>query len=554
MPTRRDANFPSLTDPDEFESMLRDICALEWNDPNTDKFGRKGQKQHGVDVYGQPVNLNGKRRAAQCKLRTKKDQITEQEIEAEISSAKQFPHELDTLIIATDAPRDTKTQIHVDQISQREMSRGGFRVVIWFWDNITERLATYPKLIVKYYPDFYANLTTLPIVERLIDTPLQVLSISNDPANRLTPPIEEALKFRGIRILDPGKGGSISVNLTLNDTLPDGIVCFYHISTTETTGSTLLKFTGMIQNHIQQVESLCPVFVVLPSPLNAQFSQFLTTLDGDPKRIQILDGELSLNEISDQILQKVFRYGYHRRGGLATVDISVRTRESRPSSILLDLDWQTRLTTSRFPTSTEWECLLLPALTTVRSQLLNLSDRTKIQISCQLPLPAAFAFGFFFNIRVANVGVWSRKAEASDFRQQFWLSDGNAADVTFTPEWVKQPGGSGQTAVIELTSYVSIHKAIETFVEEAGIVPNGWLRMRLDGEGPNIEEGYAVAYANQVGQIIRKLNEQGITDIHLFARIPSPLAVLIGQRLQACGRIHLYWFDNPTYRFAFSLI
>src|SRR5690606_6477441 len=138
MPTRLNTNFPALTDSDEFELMLRDICALEWNDPNTSKFGRKGQKQYGVDVYGQPVNLNGKYRAAQCKLRTKKEQLTGQEIESEVSGAKMFPHELDTLIIATDAPRDTHTQILADQSSQREMSHGRFRVVIWFWDNIME--------------------------------------------------------------------------------------------------------------------------------------------------------------------------------------------------------------------------------------------------------------------------------------------------------------------------------------------------------------------------------------------------------------------------------
>jgi len=201
MPTRLSTNYPSPIDANEFESMIRDICALEWNDSHTEKFGRKGQKQYGVDVYGQPVDLKGVYRAAQCKLRTKKDQLTEQEIEEEVSDARQFQHELDMLIIVTDAPRDTHTQILVDQISEREISNGNFRVAIWFWDNVTERLATYPKLIVKYYPDFFANLTTLPIVERLIDKPLQVVSFTSSPLN--TPiPIEEALKFRGLRILE----------------------------------------------------------------------------------------------------------------------------------------------------------------------------------------------------------------------------------------------------------------------------------------------------------------------------------------------------------------
>lgn len=556
MPTRRDTNYPSPTNSDEFESMLRDICALEWNDSNTQKFGRKGQKQYGVDIYGQPVNSNGKYRGTQCKLRSKKEQLSEKEIESEVSDAKNFPHDLDTLIIATDAPRDTHTQILVDQISQRETSRGNFRVVIWFWDNITERLASYPKLIVKYYPDFYANLTTLSVVERLIDTPLQILSVTQPPT-AMSAVIEDALKLRGIRFLKLDSFGTATANLLLNDFLPDGVLGIYSTSITDTTDSTLMKFASSVQNHIQQVENSCPVFTALPSSFTTPFLQALATLGGDPQRIQILNIELPLNEIADQLLEGVFRYGYTRRGGLTTIDIAIRTREGRPSSILLDLDWQAILSTSRFPSPAEWNDSLVPALTAIRSHLLNQSDGTRIQINCQLPLPAAFALGFFFNMRIARVGVWARKTETSDFKQQFWLSDGDPAAVAFVLDWLKQPGGSNQTAIVELTSYVSIHKSVEVFAKKIDLVPDAWLQMRIGKDGKttaNIEESLAVAYANQVGQAIRRLNEQGITDIHLFARIPSPLAILIGQRLQACGRIHLYWFDNPTYRFAFTLV
>ncbi|MBE7550352.1 MAG: SAVED domain-containing protein [Anaerolineales bacterium] len=555
MPTRLTTNYPSLTDADEFELMIRDICALEWNDPHTERFGRTGQKQQGVDVYGKPIDLNGVYRAAQCKLRTKKEQLTEHEIGTEVSDARRFPHKLDTLIIATDAPRNTHTQILVDQISEREMSRGNFRVAIWFWDNITERLATYPKLIARYYPDFYASLTTLPIVEKLIDKPLQVVGLSA-PLN-LPLSIEEVLKFRGLRILDPNRLGFISKETAFDDILPDGIVCSYNLPVAETTDSILLKFAGKIQNHIQQVDNSCPVFVVLPSSLTTQFLQLFEKLDGDQKRIQILATEMSSNETADIIFDGVFYYGYTRRGGPATIDIAIRTRESRPNSILLDLDWQTRLSTSRFPTSIEWESSFVPALTAVRSQLLKQGDRTKIQINCQLPLPAAFAIGFTFNVRVARVGVWARKTEVSDFKHQFWLSDGNSADVKFIPEWLKQSSDDSQSAIVELTSYLTTHKAVESFIKESEIVPGAILQVKLEKDGnpmANIDESFAVAYANQVGQIIRHLNEQGITDIHLFARIPAPLAVLIGQRLFACGRIHLYWFDNPVYRFAFTLI
>jgi len=555
MPTRLQTNFPQPKDSDEFEVMVRDICALEWGDPNTKEFGRTGQKQYGVDVYGKPVNLNQKYRAVQCKLRTEKDQLTKEEIEKEVGDARQFPHELDILIIATTAPRDTHTQILVDRISRHETSSGGFRVIIWFWDDITERLAAYPKLIVKYYPDFYANLTTLPVVERLIDTPLQIVSVANDRQN-ISARIKEALQFRGIRILDLDRYHTISSNRLLNEVLPDGIVCSYGVPVSESTESSLLQFAGNIQNYIQRVESLCPVFVVLPSSLTAQFLQSFATLGGKPQRIIILNTDMPLNEIADQMFQSVFRFGYERRACPTTIDIAVRTREGKPDSVLLDMDWRSRLSTSVFPTPDEWGDVFISALMAVRNQLLNQSDRTRIQIICQIPLPAAFALGFFFNLRIARVGVWARKAGGHDFKQQFWLSDGNPADSVFEPEWIKRPDGRIQSAIVELTSYTAIHKAIELFLTKSGQPFGAWLRMCLAKDGKpiaNVEESYAVAYSNQVGQTIRRLNEQGITDIHLFARIPSPLAVLIGQRLQACGRIHLYWFDNSSYRYAFTL-
>lgn len=73
MPTRLNTNFPRPTDPDEFEKLVRGICALEWDDLYTEKHGRHGQKQTGVDVYGRPTDRAGVYCGAQCKLRTKRE-------------------------------------------------------------------------------------------------------------------------------------------------------------------------------------------------------------------------------------------------------------------------------------------------------------------------------------------------------------------------------------------------------------------------------------------------------------------------------------------------
>jgi len=200
MPTLFNTNYLRPKDDDEFEEMIRDVCELEWNDPGTARFGRSGQKQYGVDVYGHPEGTD-KYHAAQCKLRSTDKQLSEAEIEAEVRKAKTFPAKvgpLERLIIATDVPPDTHTQAIVSRISEREMRRGGFEVGIWFWPDITKRLAARRRLLIKYYRAFYASLTNLDIIDRLIDVPLQAVIIQiGQPSPKLR--LDMRLGFRGIR-------------------------------------------------------------------------------------------------------------------------------------------------------------------------------------------------------------------------------------------------------------------------------------------------------------------------------------------------------------------
>ena len=141
MPTRLETNFPRTLNAVEFESLVRALCAEEWCDPYTEKNGRSGQKQHGVDVYGRPTDLSGMYFGAQCKLRTTNEQLSRVEIEHEVSQAKQSTHQLAWLIIITDTLRDNSTQLIVNKIRDAKLASGGFHVAIWFWDDITVRLA-----------------------------------------------------------------------------------------------------------------------------------------------------------------------------------------------------------------------------------------------------------------------------------------------------------------------------------------------------------------------------------------------------------------------------
>ena len=209
-----------------------------------------------------------------------------------------------------------------------------------------------------------------------------------------------------------------------------------------------------------------PEFAVLPFSLREVFVQSVATLSGDLRTMHMLSDEISSEESANRILQAAFDYGYTRRGGVATIDIAVRSQEGKPNGVLLDLDWHTQLSPSQLPAPEVWQTTFVPALATVRYHLIRQSDRTRIQIHCQLPLPAAFAVGFLFNLRVARIGVWARRTQVSDFKQQLWLSDGSAADVSYTPLWIKKADHTQTSAIIELTSYTKIHAAVARFVQD----------------------------------------------------------------------------------------
>jgi hypothetical protein len=49
-------DLPQPRDWQVFEDLCRDLWAERWGNPNTRKHGRTGQKQRGVDIFGQPAD------------------------------------------------------------------------------------------------------------------------------------------------------------------------------------------------------------------------------------------------------------------------------------------------------------------------------------------------------------------------------------------------------------------------------------------------------------------------------------------------------------------
>ncbi len=97
--------LPPPRDWQVFEDSCRDLFAAAWGDPETKKYGRSGQKQHGVDILGL---RNGRWQGVQCKRKRgfPEKGLTEKEVRTEVEAARRFPQPLETLVIATTAPAD----------------------------------------------------------------------------------------------------------------------------------------------------------------------------------------------------------------------------------------------------------------------------------------------------------------------------------------------------------------------------------------------------------------------------------------------------------------
>lgn len=91
----------------DFETLCCDLWRSIWKDPNTQKNGRQGQSQHGVDIYGRP-NQRDSWAGVQCKgINNYSDKsLTEKEVISEVGKAKSFEPKLSQFIIATTGPKD----------------------------------------------------------------------------------------------------------------------------------------------------------------------------------------------------------------------------------------------------------------------------------------------------------------------------------------------------------------------------------------------------------------------------------------------------------------
>ena len=130
----------------DFETLCMKLWGAIWNcEDSIKKNGRNGQKQQGIDIWGQKPNelLDS---GIQCKLKKDNNGLSKEELTKEIESAKYYNDSLQRLIIATTADKDVKIEEHVRLINRKHKKDGLFEVHLFCWDDIVDKMIDYPRV------------------------------------------------------------------------------------------------------------------------------------------------------------------------------------------------------------------------------------------------------------------------------------------------------------------------------------------------------------------------------------------------------------------------
>jgi tetratricopeptide (TPR) repeat protein len=181
MPTIASSNVPPPKSWDEFEDIVLSAAKHRWKSSDFYRYGRQGQKQDGVDIWGHDEEQH--HIGIQCKNTV--DGISLDVIESEINNAEAFAPKLDHLYVATTAKRDAPLQRAVRKISKQRHQDSKFRVDILFWDDVCQDLAQDDDVFFKHYPQFRRGVHQKVIVGITPEQLPAILEAATGPLARL---------------------------------------------------------------------------------------------------------------------------------------------------------------------------------------------------------------------------------------------------------------------------------------------------------------------------------------------------------------------------------
>ena len=145
----------------QFEDLANGLLGAVYNISNAQQFGRPGQSQNGVDVYGRSTRYG--MIGVQCKRLADLDPngnpypggpISRKFLRDAADDSLVFKPTLSFWILATTARRDTAVQGWVNEINDEWNAQGrDRRAIVWSWDDMIGYLNGFPELQRWYYEE-----------------------------------------------------------------------------------------------------------------------------------------------------------------------------------------------------------------------------------------------------------------------------------------------------------------------------------------------------------------------------------------------------------------
>lgn len=161
MPIPLQYKLPMTNNSDEFEDMVEDYFKVNYR--FAQRYGRKGQKQYGIDVIVVYNNIDDSQSyiAVQCKNYSPTEQELDNIINQAVAGTMQLAFPFSKIVIALGTQRDTKIQNFI-------MKKNSSNILVepLFWEQISSTIASNNELLNRYYPQMDFNTAT---IEKLVE-------------------------------------------------------------------------------------------------------------------------------------------------------------------------------------------------------------------------------------------------------------------------------------------------------------------------------------------------------------------------------------------------
>ncbi|AZR93274.1 hypothetical protein BBB39_05385 [Bordetella trematum] len=140
-------NFPPPSNWQDFQLLTLRLVEQLCEPTTVRDYGRQGQRQNGVDVYGEMFGEG--HLGVQCKQMQPGKQLTLKLIKDEADDARAFLPALKTFVVATTLAEDTALHKAVTELN--ELQTYPFKITYWSWTRFNDSLNRSSRLVEESY-------------------------------------------------------------------------------------------------------------------------------------------------------------------------------------------------------------------------------------------------------------------------------------------------------------------------------------------------------------------------------------------------------------------